>query len=332
VNGARRKAVLRQHPFERCHIALAVAEDDRVLHLVVFDDLLQQVALVIARCLHEHLLDARARRRGACHLDAGGIVQEGIRQPLNFGRHGGGEKQRLPREGKLLADFLDVGNEAHIEHAVGFVDHENLHAGQEHLAASAMIEQPAWRCDQNVDAAVELLFLVAERNTADQKRHRELVVLAIGLEILGNLCGEFACRFENERARHPRLGTSARQLVDHRQRETGRLAGARLGDAEHVASGQYMGNGFRLNRRRFRVAGFGYSLQYLRREAEVFKFHMGCPVTPLFRCLRWPTFRAVDRNLRTDSDGGGSLRAWFYGRTNPLIIAEHRRYRPFVNI
>jgi hypothetical protein len=75
---------------------------------------------------------------------------------------------------------------------------------QQHLAARAMVEQPARRRNQHVDAAVELLVLIAEGNAADEKRHREFVVLAIGLEILGHLRREFARRFENERPGHTR--------------------------------------------------------------------------------------------------------------------------------
>ena len=40
------------------------------------------------------------------------------------------------------------GNEAHVEHAVGFVDDENFNAGEQQLAAFGEIEQPARRRDQ----------------------------------------------------------------------------------------------------------------------------------------------------------------------------------------
>src|SRR5690606_32342768 len=128
------------------------------------------------------------------------------------------------------------------------------------------------------DAAVELLVLVAERNAADEQGHRKLVVFAIGLEILGNLCGKFASWLQDERAGHSRSGPSARQLVDHRQGEGSGLARAGLSDTENIASGKNMGNCLSLNRRGLSVAGFGYSFQYLWREAEFVEFHSGSPV------------------------------------------------------
>ena len=92
------------------------------------------------------------------------------------------------------------------------------------------------RGDQHVDAAVDQLVLVLEADAADQERHGELHVLA-----------EY---FSNSRRPAPRARGSgastrlrgirarARPLEswrDHRQHEGGGLAGAGLGDAEHVA-------------------------------------------------------------------------------------------------
>ena len=77
--------------------------------------------------------------------------------------------------GTILQMRLDVGDEAHVEHAVGFVDHQKLDAGQQQLAALEMVEQPAGRGDQHVDAARQLHVLVVEGHAADQQRHGELV-------------------------------------------------------------------------------------------------------------------------------------------------------------
>ncbi len=98
------------------------------------------------------------------------------------------------------------GDEAHVEHAIGLVDDEDLDAGHQELAALAMIEQPAGCRDQNVDAAIELLLLIAERDAADEESHVELVVLAVFVEVLLDLRREFARRFEDQRARHAGTG------------------------------------------------------------------------------------------------------------------------------
>ena len=88
----------------------------------------------------------------------------------DFRRHRRSEEQCLPREGNQLADAFDIGNEFHVQHTVGFIDHQKFDAGEQQTAAFGMVEQAARRCDQDVDAARQFGVLVAERDAADQKR------------------------------------------------------------------------------------------------------------------------------------------------------------------
>ena len=205
------------------------------------------------------------------HLDAHRRVQELLGELGDFRRHGRREEQRLPGERDHLADALDVGDEAHVEHAVGFVDDEDLDAVEQQLAALAMVEQAAGRGDQHVGAALELLVLLVEGDAADQQRDVELVVLAVFDEVLLDLRGEFARRLEDQRARHAGPGAALFEARQHRQHEGGRLAGAGLGDAQNVLALQGVRNGAGLDRRRHGVAGIGDCGEDLRRQAEVCK-------------------------------------------------------------
>ena len=65
--------------------------------------------------------------------------------------------------------------------------------------------------------------------------------------MLGDLRGEFARRLEDERARHARAGAALFEHGEHRQHESGGLAGAGLRDAEHVAAGEHVRDGLFLN-------------------------------------------------------------------------------------
>ena len=217
----------------------------------------QRVALVVrlAAGLDQLLRDGRGGGGGLRDFDAHRIVQELLGDALDFRRHGGGEEQRLARERHQLADALDVGDEAHVEHAVGFVDDEQLDAGHQQAAALGMVEQAARRCDQHVDAAHQLAVLVVERNAADDEGDVELVVLAVLVEAFLDLRGEFARRLEDQRARHARAGAALLQHGEHRQHEGGGLAGAGLRDAEHVAAREHVGDGLFLDRGGGRVAG-----------------------------------------------------------------------------
>ena len=185
---------------------------------------------------------------GLRHLDAHRIVQELLGDAADFRRHGRRKEQRLAGKWDELADALDVRNEAHVEHAVGFIDDQKLDAGEQEPPALEVVEQPAGRGDQNVDAAGELGVLIVERDAADDQRHVELLLGAILDEAFLDLRGEFARRLEDQRARHACPRAAILQDRQHRQREGGGLAGAGLRDAEHVAPREHVGNCLLLDR------------------------------------------------------------------------------------
>ena len=81
------------------------------------------------------------------------------------------------------------------------------------------------------------------------------MVDAVFLKALCHLGGKFARRREDERSRHTGARASRFQPCDHGQHEGRGLAGARLGDSEHVAPSYSDGNGFRLDWCRRLVAG-----------------------------------------------------------------------------
>ena len=87
-------------------------------------------------------------------------------------RHGGGEEQRLPLGRQQRDDLPDVVDEAHVEHAVGFVEHEHFDIVEADGAAVVEIEQAAGRGDQHVDAARQGADLLADRHAADDQRRR----------------------------------------------------------------------------------------------------------------------------------------------------------------
>ena len=242
--------VLQQRAVQLRDLALAIAEHDGVLEAVGrADQSAQGLALVgrIAPGGDLQLGDGGDDGGGLGHFHPHRIVQEGIGDALDFRRHGRREEQGLARERHQLADALDVGDEAHVEHAVGFVDDQQFDAGEQQAAAFGMIEQPTGGGDQHVDAAGELGVLIAERHAADDERDVELVVLAVLLEMLDDLRGQFARRLEDERARHARARAALLEHGEHRQHESGGLAGAGLRDAEHVAAGEDVRDGLLLD-------------------------------------------------------------------------------------
>ena len=146
--------------------------------------------------------------------------------------------------------------------------------GQQEAAALGEIEQTPGRRDDDVRPAGDLGFLIAERHAANQKREIELVVDPVFAESLLDLGGELARRLQNERARHAGAGAAALEHRQHRQGEGGGLAGAGLGDAQHVAALQRVGNGLFLDWRRRVVAGRFDGVEHLFAQAEFTEFHV----------------------------------------------------------
>src|SRR6266851_2317133 len=267
------EAVARQRFLEDVDILLAIAEDDGVAHFLAADQAAQRFALLLAIDHDERLLDEQSRRGRRRNGDFLGVGQEGIGQAADLRRHGRREEQSLAQSRQEADDALDIRDESHVEHAVGLVDDEDLAIGEQDLAALDEVEQAAGGGDQHVDAALELANLVGEALAADEQRHVQLVVLAVGLERVGDLRGELARRLQDERARHARLGAAGGQDVDHRQGEAGGLAGSGLRAAEHVAARQDDGNGLLLDRCRGCIAGVGYGLQNFGRKPKIGKIH-----------------------------------------------------------
>ena len=188
MDGSGVEAVRPQGLGDDIHFGLPVTEDDPVLDPFLLDQHPQSRALglgVRGRNTDNVLGDGLGGGGGFGHLDADRIVQELLGQPCDLGRHGRREEQDLLLGRGQLEDPLDVGNEAHVEHAIGFIDHEDLHPGQEQLAPFEVVQKPAGGSDQDVDAAVELELLVIEGDPADQQGPGQLPGLASRVALEG---------------------------------------------------------------------------------------------------------------------------------------------------
>ena len=270
------KAVLLQRFVQQRHFAFAVAEDDRVLEVLgVAQEAPQRLALIVrlAADADLELCHARSCGRGPGDFDLLGIMQEGFGDTRDFRRHRRGEEQRLAGEGDQFADTLDIGDEAHIQHAVGFIDDQQFDAGEEETAALGMVEQPAGSCDQNVDAARQFGILIAKRYAADQKRDVEFLAGAVFVETLLHLRRELARRLQDQGARHSGAGAALFQHGEHRQNKSSGLASTGLGDAENVPAGQNVGDRLFLNGGRDGVTGGRDRGEHLVGQTEMRKRH-----------------------------------------------------------
>jgi len=100
------------------------------------------------------------------------------------------------------------------------------------------IEQAAGCGDENVDAIGERTHLVVDRDAAVNHCARQFHMAAIDADILRNLAGEFTGRAQDERAAGAARCFAAILIepLQDRQREGGRLACARLRNANKIAA------------------------------------------------------------------------------------------------
>ena len=219
MKGHSRKIVPLQRGYEGADVTFAVTENHRVLHIFNVQQAAKRFALALWRRPGQVLGNSVGRACRRCHFNNLGIGDELVAELLDVVRQGGREEQGLAKWRQQADNPLYIRNEAHIEHPVGFVDNEDFHICQQHLAALEMIKQAAGRGNQHIDTLVEGGILVGKAHTADQQRHGQLVVGAEFLEGVGDLSRQFTRWCQDQRAWQARFGAAGCQYLDHRQGE-----------------------------------------------------------------------------------------------------------------
>ena len=181
------------------------------------------------------------------------VFEQAVGQVADFVAESGGEQQALLFFGNQRQHFFHVMDKAHVQHAVGLVEHQNLHLAQIQHALLLQVQQTPWRGYQNVYAFFEFADLRAHAHTAKNHGAGELQVFTVGADGFFHLRGEFAGGGEHQRADAGAtefvLGAAAHgQAVQQRQGECGCFARAGLRATEEVAAFQNQRNGLRLDR------------------------------------------------------------------------------------
>ena len=91
-------------------------------------------------------------------------------------------------------------DKTHVQHAVRFVEHQNLHLAQVQRTLAGVVQQATRRGHQNIYAAAQLFNLCTHADTAKHHHGRQVQVFAVGANALFDLCGEFACWRHDQRA------------------------------------------------------------------------------------------------------------------------------------
>ncbi len=195
-----------------------------------------------------------AALRGAS-IDRRRVTQQVVRQASDGRREGGAEEQRLARLRQLLEDALDVVDEAHVQHAVGLVEDQDLDRAQVDGPLSHVVQQASWRSHDDLRPLVQRAHLPVHAYAPVDGDRADGLAATVRAHALLHLQGQLARGHHDEGAHLALTGFAAGpQPVEHGQHESGRLAGAGLGAGQQVATAEDDGDGLGLDGRRLGVA------------------------------------------------------------------------------
>ena len=255
---------------------LAVAEDDRprlrmernvveedgelVLRLDDVDDLLHRVGRV------------------SLGLDLGLV---GSLHPVHRETHNGVVQRRGVEHRRALllrrqvAHYApDVGDEAHVKHAVGLVDDERVDVRKVDDARLHEVEETARSRDEEVDGSrLDLVALAVVVHSAVNRERPEPGVLADRVGVLADLYDELARRRDDESARSAALFRAvlgrAEIAREDRNEERGCLSGTSLRLAGDVLPGERLFKRERLNLGAVLETEVGDAVHHLGRKVEI---------------------------------------------------------------
>jgi hypothetical protein len=196
-------------------------------------------------------------------------IQEVCRQEANFFREGGGEQQVLTTTGQDSQDLANIANEAHIEHPIGFIEDEALDSGKIDSPLPQVIQKSSGRCDNDVDTLTQPRNLRVDADTAINDGGAEWQVLPVTAHAVGDLGCQFPGGCEYQSTNPPPIDGTLLETLQHGQCECCRLAGARLGACEDVATGENQGYCLLLDRGRRLVSLFVDRTKQFGRKAKL---------------------------------------------------------------
>ena len=161
--------------------------------VVLLDDVCQQVFFAVAPYWVDGLRNALRRGVARRDLHLLRVAQQGGCQFANLVAEGGRKQQALFVGRQQCQHFFHVVDKAHVEHAVGFVQHQYLDAGQIQHALTVQIKQAAGRGHQNVHAFLQAVDLGLHAYAAKNHGRSQAQVLAVVPHRLFDLRGQFAC-------------------------------------------------------------------------------------------------------------------------------------------
>ena len=267
-----------------------------MLRLGLAQQMGKQGGLEVLRNFINELRDGIRRVGPPADLDGPGRAEKLVCDRFDLSRQGRGEEEGLPFRRQCSDDAPDVRQEAHVEHSLGLVEHEEVEAGEIAQVPAHQVEQPAGCGHQQVHPRAKRLDLRPFAYTAINRGGAQGEVPAVCAHVLLDLRGQLTRRRHDERADAPRalaapewgrseggsgvrprgratIAACPRELREDRQYKGGGFAGAGLCDANEVVPGENLRDGGGLDGSWFSVAGVLDGFENVGVEAKTAKGH-----------------------------------------------------------
>jgi hypothetical protein len=168
-----------------------------------------------------------------------------------------------------LHDLANIANEAHVEHAIRFIEYQQLDGAEIDGSLPQVIEQAPRRCDDDINTFAYVRDLRVDTDTTVNYGGAKWQVPAVVTNTVANLGGKLSRRRKYEGTYPPPVHGAVLQSLQQRQGKAGRLAGARLGACEDIVTVENEGYCLLLDRGRLPVTLFIDRTQQFGREAKL---------------------------------------------------------------
>ena len=177
---------------------LGTREDQHLMPVFLEDQMLEQRRLVALLHGMDMLLDLLGRGVARAGFHGDRIIEQLVGHAANLVREGRGEQQRLPLGRQQLEQAADVVDEAHVQHAVRFVQHQRLEIREIDGLLGVQVQQ-ATRCGgQDLDAGRQAADLRIDLHATEHHGIAQLQVTGVGSDVLVDLRGQFTRRRDDQ--------------------------------------------------------------------------------------------------------------------------------------
>lgn len=190
VDGCGADPIALQLLAEAVGAVLGAGEDKDLPPVSRVDEMREELPLALAVHGMDHLLDALCGGVSAGCLDEDWCVQQIVGELLDVAGKGREEQQILAFVRQACEYLPDIPDKPHIQHAVRFVQDEDLDAGQVQSPLLNVVQQTSRCCHQDIDPVAKFFDLGMDVDAAEDDGRFQRQMPAVGRHALFHLGSE----------------------------------------------------------------------------------------------------------------------------------------------